>query len=120
MNRALLQKKMQDTKAKNQIIKENQNSKPSAENAKDAEALAGFVRENKEDRAFKASGDGKPLKHGTKYTRNQSYDDKKVIRKKITKTRPDGSQTRIEFKFIVVCDEEALANASKQMGFLFF
>ncbi len=109
----MLQKKMQDTKKKNELIRKSEDSKPSQDTAEDAGHLAELIREQKEDQAFKASGDDKP-KHNTKYARNRFHVDKKVIRKKVTRTDPDGSQT-IVFKFIVDCDEETISNVSKHM-----
>jgi hypothetical protein len=118
---------MQDTKKKNDLVRNAEGNGPhlkknsSQDTAEDAGHLAAFIRERQEDQAVQAT---------TKLAESSRYDgkaalnrfqnvDKKVIRKKITKTHPDGTQS-ITFKFIVTSDEEAVSvskDANKKIGF---
>ena len=122
--RSLLQDRMRDTKKKNELVRSEMdngllnsttNGKPSQDAADDAGALAAFMRERKEDLALTKTNDDKVIKtdeaNAGKQYRNL-YKDKKVVRRKITKTHADGTQTTT-FKFIIN-DDETLMLASKK------
>ena len=112
---------MQDTKKKNELLRSGGETDDVHKNkmtaskdaADDAGDLAAFQREHEETRALNKSSNDRDGR-GTKNIGNRFQNmNKKVIRKKITKTHPDGTQT-VTFQFIVDCDEELIMNAQNQ------
>ncbi len=115
---------MQDTKKKNELVRNGMDNgildstskgRPSQDTAEDAGDLAAFLREKEENLAMTQTNDVKDFRNDEMTSGKQYrnlYKDKKVIRRKITKTNADGSQTTT-FKFIIN-DDEALAKASKK------
>lgn len=116
--------KFQDTGKVNEIVSDRagadgignasrSKNMPSQDTAEEARDLVRFQRENREkkindEHASKAPSLSKPLRHdrnnGGRRFRNH---DRKVIRRKVTKTYPDGTQT-VTFQFIMPGDEERI------------
>lgn len=116
--------KFQDTGKVNEIVSDRagadgignasrSKNMPSQDTAEEARDLVRFQRENREkindEHASKAPSLSKPLRHdrnnGGRRFRNH---DRKVIRRKVTKTYPDGTQT-VTFQFIMPGDEERIS-----------
>ncbi len=89
--------------------------KPSQDTAEDAGDLAALMREREENQVLMKTRD---IRDGTKGVFNRfqySNPNRKVIRKKIIKTHPDGKQT-ISFQFVINCDDETLSKISETSG----
>jgi hypothetical protein len=117
--------KFQDTGKVNEIVSDRagadgignasrSKNMPSQDTAEEARDLVRFQRENREkkindEHASKAPSFSKPLGHdrhnGGRRFRNH---DRKVIRRKVTKTYPDGRQT-VTFQFIMLGDDERIS-----------
>jgi len=83
--------------------------------SEDAMNLAALQRQREEERAVQmdmAAVSGQEAQYVGKHTANK---DRKVIRRKITKTNPDGTQT-VTFKFIILPNEVKKAIESKYSG----
>ena len=106
---------MQDTKKTHQLVKERKNKNGlSQDTTDDAGDLAAFLREKEENSALNKPKHEKKLRgDGKNYANRFKHMDKKVIRRKITKTHPDGTQT-VTFEFIIDCNEDELAEVSKK------
>jgi|AntRauTorckE5430_2_1112549.scaffolds.fasta_scaffold01243_8 hypothetical protein len=85
-----------------------------ADDNRDAIELAALKRQREEERAFQmdiSTGESK-RQHTFNYAANK---DRKVIRRKITKTNPDGTQT-VVFRFIVLPKDVQRALTDKTSG----
>jgi len=117
----MLQDKMQDTKKKHELVRGEVDlnnlrknfMKPSQDTSDDAGALAAFMREREENLALTDLGTRQDAEGISNRFRNMN---KKVIRKKIIKTHPDGTQ-EVKFKFIINCDEETLIKVTKESAY---
>ncbi len=91
------------------------NAVNSQELSKDAMELAALQRQREEERAFQMDIDAVSGREAMYMGKVAIDKDRKVIRRKITKTQPDGTQT-VTFKFIVAPSEvkKELANKARE------
>lgn len=81
---------------------------------RDAIELAALKRQREEERAVQMDIDTVRGDSNQRIRHHSSYKDQKVIRRRITKTNPDGSQT-VTFKFIISPNEVEKVMAEKKL-----